>query len=75
MAVFCPYCDEEIGEAVHHTWAGDFLNWFEMKCPKCKQMLEIDVESEPVFTPHKQPGKDNSLTSRVYVSPLPKEED
>lgn len=54
MAIFCPYCNEEIGKAVYHTWTEDFLNWFEMKCPKCRQMLEIDVEHEPTFLPHKK---------------------
>ena len=61
MTTFCPYCDKEIEDAVYNTWAGDFLNWFQMKCPGCGQMLEIDVEGEPVFLPHKKADKKNPL--------------
>ena len=62
MATFCPYCDKEIEDTVHRIWARDYLGRtiiFEMKCPKCGKMLGIDVESEPVFLPHKKmEGKD-----------------
>lgn len=65
MATFCPHCDKEIGDAIHHTWwVKDFLKRFEMKCPGCEQMLEIDVESEPVFLLHKKSDKKNPLSEK-----------
>lgn len=55
MATFCPYCDEEIEEAIYQAWHGDY--WTvkdDFECPKCGKEMEIDVEIEPIFLAHRK---------------------
>jgi transcription initiation factor IIE alpha subunit len=58
MATFCPYCDEEIEDAINKDWVGDYWTFSDdFECPKCGKDLEIDVEQEPVFIARKKAGK------------------
>ena len=55
MATFCPYCDEEIENEIYKDWVGDYWTFNDdFECPKCGKDLEIDVDQEPVFYPHKK---------------------
>ena len=53
MTTFCPYCDEEIEDAIHNEWIGDYIEDFDFKCPKCGETLEINVEQQPYFHANK----------------------
>ena len=64
MTTFCPYCNAEIEEGIHCAWAGDYWDHCDdFECPKCKKILEIDVEAEPVFYAHKIDNKSSKRSN------------
>lgn len=54
MEVFCPYCDEEIGDAIYTKWNGDYTESFVLNCPKCGKELDIGVQHCPDFSVDKK---------------------
>ena len=58
MATFCPYCKEEIEEAIHREWHGHYwTHKDDFQCPICGKEIEIDVEQEPFFLAHRKDGR------------------
>ena len=49
MKEYCPYCKKDIGEEIYQDWVGDYRIYYDFKCPKCGEMVKIDVRTEPVF--------------------------
>ena len=54
MTTFCPYCDEEIEDAIYKIWNGNYDMEFDFECPKCKKEIGIDVDMEPCFREYKK---------------------
>lgn len=44
----CPNCDADLELAKHHSYY-DYAADFQMNCPKCEALLNVDVHAEPIF--------------------------
>lgn len=45
MATFCPYCIEEINDAIYRFWVGcEWKNADDFKCPYCQKKMRVKVE-------------------------------
>ena len=53
MSVHCPYCNFSIEDRVHLRWWNSVVpTRFDFECPRCKKVMEVNVEAEPVFLVH-----------------------
>ena len=44
----CPNCDADL-ELIKYHDLYDYAADFQMNCPKCEALLNIDVQADPVF--------------------------
>ena len=44
----CPNCDADLELGKYHS-NFDYATEFQMTCPKCEELLNVQVEAEPVF--------------------------
>ena len=44
----CPNCDADLELAKYHSNYGYAME-FQVHCPKCEALLNVQVEAEPVF--------------------------
>ena len=57
----CPHCGLVIDDWLYrYFYHHDFPTMFELDCPRCLGVIDVDVESEPVFVCTKREGDDEA---------------
>jgi len=45
----CPHCDGLVNVYAEFAGGGDYSCNFEMECPKCEKVFDVEVETVPEF--------------------------